>query len=45
MQVTAHKGLVICELPPQPIEQNPDELTGWETIVFELDDEEVPPSG
>lgn len=31
----------ICELPPQQVEQTPDELTGWETIVFELGDEEA----
>ncbi len=31
----------ICETPPQPVEQTQDELTGWETIVFELDDEAI----
>jgi hypothetical protein len=30
----------IREMPPEPGEKLPDELTGWETIIFELMDDE-----
>ena len=30
----------ILEIPPQPQEKLSEELTGWETIIFELMDDE-----